>query len=157
MTASPSQTPENTPGSPADDPAGNTTARYGYQDTSFQAAGGLEGIRRLVDCFYDMMEQLPQAQVIRAMHDADLSTSRDKLTYFLCGWMGGPRHYAEKYGPINIPQVHRHLKIGEEERDAWLLCMAKAIEQQPYAAAFKVYLLQQLAIPAERVRVTSGW
>lgn len=153
MTASSSQTPDNSPENTAD----NNAARYGYQDTSFQAAGGLEGIRRLVDCFYDTMEQLPQARVIRAMHDADLSTSRDKLTYFLCGWLGGPRHYAEKYGPISIPLVHRHLKIGEEERDAWLLCMAKAIEQQPYAATFKVYLLQQLAIPAERVRVTSGW
>ena len=130
--------------------------KYGYKDNSFQAAGGFAGIRRLVDCFYDTLEQWPEAAIIRAMHAEDLSLSRDKLTYFLSGWMGGPRYYTEKYGPINIPQVHRHLKIGELERDAWLMCMAKAVEQQPYKPLFKIYLMQQLAIPAERVRITSA-
>ena len=128
---------------------------FGFQDTSFKAAGGFEGIKQLVDCFYDFMEQLPEAKTIRAMHPEALATSRDKLTHFLCGWLGGPRVYAEKYGPINIPQVHRRFAIGERERDAWLLCMAKAIEQQPYDTSFKVYLLHQLSIPAERVRLTS--
>lgn len=128
---------------------------YGYKDTSYKAAGGFEGIERLVNCFYDIMEHLPEAQLIRAMHPDDLSSSRDKLTRFLCGWLGGPRYYAEKYGPINIPQVHRHFTIGEHERDAWLLCMDKAVTQQPYRTSFKTYLMQQLAIPAERVRVVS--
>jgi hemoglobin len=128
---------------------------YGYQDTSYKAAGGFEGIERLVNCFYDIMEQLPQAETIKAMHPEDLLISRDKLTRFLCGWLGGPRYYGEKYGPINIPQVHRHLDIGEQERDAWLLCMDKAIAQQPYKLSFKTYLLAQLSIPADRVRVMS--
>jgi hemoglobin len=133
----------------------STEENYGYQDTSFKAAGEFEGIRRLVDCFYDVMEQLPEAQMIRKMHPADLSSSRDKLTRFLCGWLGGPRYYMEKYGSINIPQAHKHFKIGEQERDAWLLCMDKAVAQQPYKPTFKVYLMQQLSIPAERVRVMS--
>jgi hemoglobin len=30
--------------------------------------------------------------------------------------------------------------------------MQKALEQQPYAARFKAYLITQLAIPAERCR-----
>jgi hemoglobin len=61
----------------------------------------------------------------------------------------------EKYGSINIPQAHKHFKIGKQERDAWLLCMEKAIAQQPYRASFKTYLLEQLSIPAERVRLMS--
>lgn len=127
-------------------------AVYGEGDASFQAAGGEAGLRALVDAFYDIMAQLPQAQKIRAMHAEDLALSRDKLARFLCGWLGGPRRYSEKYGPINIPQAHRHLSIGEAERDAWLACMAQAIEQQPYAEDFKVYLLKALAVPAERCR-----
>lgn len=128
---------------------------YGFSDTSFQAAGGMEGIRQLVNDFYDEMDHLPEAAIIRQMHRADLTESRDKLTLFLCGWMGGPRLYHEKYGSINIPRSHAHLPIGEAERDAWLLCMERAIAKQPYAPAFGQYLLEQLRIPAERIFMTS--
>lgn len=128
---------------------------YGYQDNSYKAAGELEGIRKLVDCFYNIMDELPSAKKIRNMHPEDLSVSKDKLTHFLSGWLGGPRTYPEKYGRISIPEVHQHLVIHEQERDAWLLCMKQAADQQPYAPSFREYLLEQLAIPAERVRETS--
>jgi len=127
------------------------TPLYGFSDNSYQAAGGLEGIRQLVDDFYRMMDELPQAQTIRAMHKSDLTESRDKLTLFLCGWMGGPKAYHEKYGGINIPRDHAHLEIGEQERDAWLLCMERAIALQDYSPSFGAYLLAQLRIPAERI------
>jgi len=123
--------------------------QYGEGDVSFRAAGGETGIRRLVDSFYDYMGKLPEAEAIFEMHPADLEVSRDKLARFLCGWLGGPRLYREKYGPIAIPSAHRHLEIGPAERDAWLLCMEKALEEQPYDRAFKQYLLEQLAVPAE--------
>jgi hemoglobin len=126
--------------------------RYGEGDASFQAAGGEAGIRRLVDDFYQQMDTLPEARVIRAMHPRDLTVSRDKLARFLCGWLGGPKLFQEKYGPIVIPKAHAHLPIGPAERDAWLLCMKKALSRQPYPLEFKHYLLEQLSIPAERVR-----
>ncbi|MGE0826887.1 MAG: group II truncated hemoglobin [Candidatus Binatia bacterium] len=126
--------------------------RYGEGDASFQAAGGEAGIRRLVDDFYDYMDTLPDARDIRAMHPSDLTVSRDKLARFLCGWLGGPKLFREKYGPITIPKAHAHLPIGAAERDAWLLCMKKAISRQPYNPEFKHYLFTQLTIPAERVR-----
>jgi hemoglobin len=134
---------------------GKSPPLYGFSDTSFQAAGGLAGIRKLVDDFYRMMDELPEAQIIRAMHKADLTESRDKLTLFLGGWMGGPKLYHEKYGSINIPRDHAHLEVGTQERDAWLLCMEHALELQDYSAEFKHYLLQQLRIPAERIFAVS--
>ncbi|MDR7090604.1 MULTISPECIES: group II truncated hemoglobin [Cellvibrio] len=132
-----------------------TTPLYGFSDTSFQAAGGIDGIRQLVDDFYQEMDALPEAATIRKMHKTDLAESRDKLTLFLCGWMGGPSLYHEKYGSINIPRDHAHLPIGEAERDAWLLCMERSIEKQGYSPEFSTYLLQQLRIPAERIFATS--
>lgn len=129
----------------------SSTPLYGFSDTSFQAAGGEACIRKLVDDFYRYMDELPDAAVIRAMHKPDLALSRDKLTLFLCGWMGGPKLYHEKYGGINIPRDHAHLPIGEAERDAWLLCMEKAIAEQGYAPEFASYLLAQLRIPAQRI------
>ena len=124
---------------------------YGVGDASYRAAGGRVGIAKLVDAFYRIMDELPEAQVIRRMHPADLAESRDKLTRFLCGWMNGPKLYAEKYGPIKIPQAHAHLRVGPDEREAWLTCMRHAIAEQDYADDFAEYLLRELRVPAERI------
>jgi hemoglobin len=125
---------------------------YGTDDNSYQTAGGFDGIKALVDGFYDAMQQLPEAKTILEMHDDDLTVSRDKLTRFLCGWLGGPKMFSLKYGPIRIPVAHQHLAIGRAERDAWLACMQTALDQQDYPDAFKEYLMEQLYIPAERSR-----
>lgn len=130
----------------------NNAKPYGQDDASFRAAGQFAGLQQLANRFYDYMDSLPEARVIRAMHPQDLQESRDKLARFLSGWLGGPHLYREKYGPIAIPRAHSHLAIGPAERDAWLLCMERALADQPYAEDFKVYLLQQLAVPAERSR-----
>lgn len=126
--------------------------QYGDGDASYRAAGQYEGLQQLAERFYFYMETLPQAQTIRAMHRDDLTESKEKLARFLSGWLGGPKLYREKYGPIAIPRAHSHLSIGVAERDAWLLCMEKALAEQPYAPAFKEYMLTQLFVPAERSR-----
>jgi len=131
-----------------------TTPRpFGFKDTSFNAAGGEAGIRKLVDDFYDIMSDSPQTSGILAMHSTDLDVTRDKLARFLCGWLGGPRLFREKYGTISITGVHGHLEIGAQERDAWLGCMQQAIARQDYTEDFSVYLLGQLGVPAERIKV----
>lgn len=125
---------------------------YGNGDASYQAAGEYEGLTTLAERFYFYMDTLPEAKVIRAMHRDDLTESTEKLARFLSGWLGGPKLYSEKYGPIAIPRAHSHLPIGTPERDAWLLCMEKALAEQPYADDFKQYMLAQLFVPAERSR-----
>lgn len=129
--------------------------KFGVKDASYKAAGEIAGISMLVDDFYKFMDRLPEAEVIRAQHPDDLETARKKLSYFLSGWLGGPRLYSQHFGGINIPQAHKHLPIGESERDAWMLCMEKAIERQPYTTEFKKYLYEQLMVPAERIRIAS--
>lgn len=125
---------------------------YGIGDASFRAAGGGAGLRRLVDDFYRLMDSLPEAATIRAMHPDDLTEAADKLHRFLCGWLGGPKLYREKYGAIHIPAAHAHLDIGAAERDAWLHCMAQALAQQDYSQDFRDYLLRELFRPAEGCR-----
>ncbi|WP_156105355.1 group II truncated hemoglobin [Litchfieldella xinjiangensis] len=125
---------------------------FGIGDSTLQAVGGEAAVRELVDRFYDAMERLPEARGIRALHPDDLSLSRDKLTTFLVGWMGGPSRYRERFGPIAIPAAHRHLPIGPEERDAWLLCMATALDEVGADPELRTYLLTQLRHPAEMCR-----
>jgi hemoglobin len=125
---------------------------YGIGDNSYQAAGELTGLTKLVDDFYDNMSTFPEAKIIRDMHPKNLTLSRKKLVYFLAGWLGGPRLYAEHFGGISIPASHQHLVIGNPEGDAWLFCMQKALEKQPYQEDFKTYLIEQLKFPTERIK-----
>ena len=129
---------------------------FGVGDNSYIMAGKLSGITKLVDEFYNNMNTFSASKKIRTMHPNDLSESRQKLSYFLSGWLGGPKLYAEKYGSISIPLAHKHLSVGIEESDSWLLCMQKAVDAQPYEETFKVYLMEQLRVPAERIITVSG-
>jgi hemoglobin len=128
-----------------------THTKYGKEDQTFQAAGGIEGIQQLVEDFYDVMSTRDYAAVIRHMHPDDLSVSIDKLARFLCGWTGGPKRYSEKYGGIAIPPAHSHLPVGEPEKQAWLDCMSEALDRQDYPAELKKYLIEQLTVPASRI------
>lgn len=126
--------------------------QYGIGDASFQAAGGEAGIRKLVNDFYDRMGSDARFATIYHMHPDDKDVSRDKLARFLCGWLGGPRLFSEKYGSISLPRAHEHLAIATPERDQWLDCMHETVAEQPFATDFKKYLMQQLFVPAEAVR-----
>lgn len=128
---------------------------YGTDMDPYRAAGELAGITSLVDAFYANMDTILEARVIRKMHPEDLTESRKKLTYFLCGVLGGPRLYIEHYGGINLPDFHRKFPIGTDERDAWMFCMQRAISVQPYEASLKEYLVARLSIPAERIRLVN--
>jgi hemoglobin len=125
---------------------------FGTGSASFDAAGGETAIRRLVDVFYDRMGADPRFGTIHDMHPDDNEMSRDKLSRFLCGWLGGPKRFQEKYGSISLPAAHQHLAVTEVERDQWLTCMSESVEEQPFQPEFKRYLMEQLAVPAEAVR-----
>lgn len=129
---------------------------YGAGDGSYQSAGGLEGLTSLVSDFYGFMETLPEAKNLRAMHQDDLALSAKKLTYFLSGWLGGPKLYSEHFGSIKIPMAHKHLKATRQDGEAWILCMQKALEQQSYEPAFNTYLIEQLKVPTNRILVVGG-
>jgi hemoglobin len=118
-----------------------TTAQTPYQIL------GEEGILELTTAFYDIMDTLPEAAGIRAMHAEDLSGMKVKLAEYLTGWMGGPPVYADKYGGVCMTTPHEPFHIGPQERDQWLLCMDKALEQ----TGANEELVEMLKIPMYRV------
>lgn len=95
----------------------------------FERIGGSATIDRLVDRFYDRMDRLPEAKVIRAMHADDLGVIRDVLKRYLTEWTGGPRLYSVEKGHPRLRQRHIGFAIGDAERDAWMLCMRGALEE----------------------------
>jgi hemoglobin len=100
------------------------------QATFYERLGGQEGVRALVDRFYDLMDTLPEAADIRRLHPDDLSGSREKLYLFLCGWTGGPPLYVQRYGHPRLRARHLPFPIGERERDQWMLCMDRAMRDR---------------------------
>lgn len=95
----------------------------------FEQLGGDAGIRRLVDRFYDLMDTAPEAATIRALHARSLKASRDKLHLFLVGWTGGPQRYVEKFGHPRLRMRHFPFAIASRERDEWLWCMDRALDE----------------------------
>lgn len=124
---------------------------YGFEDTSFQAAGGIKGIKRLVATFFQLLDTLPKAKKLRALYPEDLARSKEKLGRYLCGWLGGPPKYQEKFGRIKIVDVHQKFEITAELGEIWIECMHDAIERQSFSPKFTEYLKTQIQLTADRV------
>ena len=78
-------------------------------DTPFASIGGEANIKALVERFYDLMDLEPAYAVLRAAHGSTLDVARQRLFWFLCGWMGGPQHYTERFGHPKLRM--RHLRL----------------------------------------------
>ncbi|HNC09605.1 MAG TPA: group II truncated hemoglobin [Anaerolineales bacterium] len=118
----------------------------------YELLGGETGVRALVDRFYDLMDSSPEAQDIRALHAASLKQSREKLFMFLTGWSGGPQLYIEKFGHPRLRMRHLPFPIGERERDQWLWCMNKALEEGNFHPSVIEYLKSHFAQTADFMR-----
>ena len=97
--------------------------------STYELIGGDEGVKKLATLFYDYMETLPEAKTIRDLHPKDLRSAREKFFMFLSGWMGGPDRYIAAFGHPRLRARHLPFPIGETERDQWLLCMQKALDE----------------------------
>ena len=117
---------------------------------------GEQGIRELTDAFYDIMDSLPEAAGVRAMHARDLAPVKKKLAEYLIGWMGGPPLYSDKYGTVCMTTPHEPYHIGPEERDQWLLCMDRALAQTGASEEVVAMLKIPLFRIADAVRNREG-
>lgn len=96
--------------------------------TAYTLLGGDDArVRELVDRFYDLMDLEPAFTELRAVHGSSLDEARDKLYWFLSGWLGGPSLYIERFGHPRLRARHLPFAIGIKERDQWVACMSQAM------------------------------
>lgn len=117
------------------------------QVTLYEAIGGEDTVRRLVRRFYELMDTLPEAKACRDVHPASLAGSEQKLFEYLTGWLGGPQLYQMKYGHPMLRRRHFVAPIGPDERDGWLICFRRALDETIGDSALREAIWQ----PAERL------
>jgi hemoglobin len=98
--------------------------------TPYDALGGADAVRALVDRFYELMDEWPETFALRQMHPPDLGHARQSLYEFLSGWLGGPPLYIEKNGHPRLRMRHMPYAIGYAERDQWMMCMRTALTER---------------------------
>jgi hemoglobin len=121
-------------------------------DTPFAVLGGDSVVRAIVDRFYDLMALDTQYAELRALHPVDLTGSRDKLYWFLSGWLGGPPLYAQKIGHPMLRARHLPYAIGQKVRDQWMICMESSLAEFEMPVALRERLLESLAGTADWMR-----
>jgi hemoglobin len=95
--------------------------------TPYEWIGGEARVHQLVERFYDLMDLEPRYAALRATHGTSLEQARQKLSWFLSGWLGGPQHYTDRFGHPRLRMRHLPFRIGVQERDQWLACMDQAM------------------------------
>lgn len=120
--------------------------------TPFEWLGGEEGVKVLVDRFYDLMDLESGYAALRAAHGSDLTKARQHLFWFLCGWLGGPQHYTERFGHPKLRMRHMPFVIGILERDQWLACMDQAMGETGVDEALRVRLRESFFQTADWMR-----
>jgi hemoglobin len=125
-------------------------------DTPFAWIGGEEKVKALVERFYDLMDLEPKYRELRAAHGTELERARQNLFWFLCGWLGGPQHYTDRFGHPRLRMRHLPFKIGIVERDQWLACMDEAMGDVGVPEDLRARLRDSFFQTADWMRNTHG-
>ncbi len=121
-------------------------------ESNFERVGGQPAVDRIVDAFYRRMDSLPEAAAIRSLHPSDLTETKIVLKKYLGEWLGGPKQYSSERGHPKLRMRHQPFRIGDAERDAWLLCMGGALEEVVPSPSLRKLLFDQLGKVADWMR-----
>jgi hemoglobin len=120
-------------------------------DSVYARLGGAPAIRALVDRFYELMDELPEAYAVRQLHPESLSGSADSLFKYLSGWFGGPQLYIQERGHPRLRMRHAPYAIGPVVRDEWLLCLRQTLNEQVADEALRAVLIRAFTDMAEHM------
>jgi len=132
---------------------------FGAKNTPFEAIGGEERVRALVEDFYDAMSDHEPA--LARLHKCDEQgrvdrESRDRFALFLIGWLGGPQHYMERHGHPRLRMRHGQVPVDVAMRDAWVRAMQRALDKQQITGELRAFLESRFGEVADFLRNRPG-
>jgi hemoglobin len=132
----------------------NPDPTYTSADSFFDAVGGEDTFRRLVDAFYAGVAADP---ILRALYpEDDLGPAAERLRMFLIQYWGGPTTYSQLRGHPRLRLRHAPFAIGSAQRDAWLRHMRAALDSIALPPAYEKALWDYLVNAAESMRNIPG-
>lgn len=88
--------------------------------------GGEVVVRGWVERFYG---RISRDSLLAPLFPKDLTESKEKQVAFFVQFFGGPALYSEKYGQPFLRYLHRKVKIGQPERDAWMALLMESLRE----------------------------
>lgn len=118
------------------------------EQTPYAMIGGAETIRLLVEAFYARVQRDPD---LAPIFPADLRPVMERQRLFLTQLLGGPPIYSELHGPPMLRARHLPHAVTPRRRDAWLRCMAEALQEIRLDELTRGWLLRRLAGIAQQM------
>ncbi len=120
----------------------------------YEAVGGEQTFRRLVDTFYAGVAADP---VLRAIYpEDDLGPAAERLRMFLIQYWGGPTTYSERRGHPRLRMRHARFAIGVAAHDAWLRHMRASLDELALAPEYDEALWRYFTMAAASLRNVPG-
>jgi hemoglobin len=94
--------------------------------TLYEHGGGDEALHRLEELFYEKVLNDP---VLRNLFPRRGPHHVEHLTWFTAESFGGPDRFTRELGFEHIINVHRHLKITEEQRVRFVALYLEAVDE----------------------------
>ncbi|WP_010271435.1 globin domain-containing protein [Paenibacillus senegalensis] len=113
--------------------------------TIYEAMGGAEAVRRLVEAFYPKVQQ---NELLAPLFPEDIEPVMEKQYMFLSQFFGGPSLYSDAFGHPMMRARHMPFPITPERANAWLGCMREALEQEVEDPELRKVILERLKGPA---------
>lgn len=112
-------------------------------ETLYEHAGGDEALHRLEELFYDKVLADP---ILSSLFSERVPTHVDHLTWFTAESFGGPDRFSRQVGFQYLIDVHRHLKISDEQRERFVTLYLESVEEaglpadEPFRNALQSHL-----------------
>jgi hemoglobin len=120
----------------------------------YEAIGGDETFRRLVDTFYAGVATDP---ILRAIYpEDDLGPAAERLRMFLIQYWGGPGSYSQLRGHPRLRMRHAPFAIGTAAHDAWLQHMRAALDDLHLDPRYDEQLWRYFVMAAGSLRNVPG-
>jgi hemoglobin len=129
------------------------------EQTPFKLLGGEPVVRRIVERFYEIMARDEPA--LARLHPCDEAgrvtpDNRERFALFFVGWLGGPQDYVAAHGHPRLRMRHARVAVDAAMRDAWVRCMAAALDAEGVAGPLRAFLDARLGDVADMLRNRPG-
>lgn len=109
---------------------------------------GADKLYELVQTFYHKVAHHPE---LKSIFPEDLTETSRKQEQFLTQYLGGPSLYSEEHGHPMLRARHIPHEITPTRAQAWLDCMAIAMEEVQLESELRDSLFYRLSLTAQHM------